>query len=222
MKKFFVTALVLVCAFPSWSSPILYDWGFNINGTTVLPGNTMPGLIDDSKFDWTQGLGTLSLKYAPGSPGDYTILSFFDHELDQYNNTFFNEYGSTSGTPKNGQLWEIDEPGWNYGDIYAHLTAGSFDKSNGVPSGKPDDVSMGMGWQFNLAQNQYASIDFTLSDRAPSSGFFLSQNEPASNAAIFFSSSLRVQGSGPVSVPEPGIFWMMLAGLLPLAFRRRK
>jgi hypothetical protein len=204
----------------------LFDWAFNVNGTTYesLAGTNDPSILpsafNDSGFDWVTGLGTLTVDFSAPGPGTYSFLSFFDHEIDEPDNTFFNEYGDVSvGVPVAGQSWEIDEPGYVFGDIYTNFLAGSLDNSNGVPANLPDDVSMAMGWAFALGDGESALITLALSDVAPA-GFHLRHTDPDSDASIYFSSSLDI--SGPHPVPEPGTLLLMAVAMVTLIFVSRR
>ena len=66
------------------------------------------------------------------------------------------------------------------------------------------DVSMAMGWNFTLANELYiATVDFILSDTAPSSDFYLIHNDPEGAYSIYLSSQLTL-------VPEPGTSLLIL------------
>ena len=146
--------------------------------------------------------------------GNHTGILFVDLEIDEVANTFFNEYGDTNGTPGASQTWEIDEPGYVFGDIYDNFVLGTLDNSNAIPSGLPDDVSMALGYEnFSLAAGETASISFLISETAPLSGFYLSQIDPDSDAAVYFSSSFRIGGGQEPVIPEPGTLVLMLTGL---------
>lgn len=193
----------------------LYDWAFNLNSDVYYmeDSSTVPGL-DDSSFDYVTGLGTLRFSYYPGTAGDYYLLSFFDHEIDQFDNTYYNETGASSGTPAAGQSWEIDEPGFYNGDIYVNFQANTLDKGIGTSvygdTTFPDDVSMAMGWDFTLAALDVATIDFIVGESVPS-GFYLSQTDPDSDATIYFSSNLKVE-----PIPEPCTMLLVGTGLAGL------
>ncbi len=211
MKKFFMIVFTLlfigIAVSPASSAKIdLYDWAFYIDGAIYenFAGDSMPtaGTLDPS------GLGTLT--WNTNIPGSHTIIAFFDYEIDEAINTFFNEYGSMHGTPEPGQSWEIDEPGYIFGDIYDNLLGGSLDNTNSVPSSLPDDVSMAMGWNFTL-DPLYASATVTLvlADIIPASGFYLSHTDPESNdCTVYYSSSLRMN-----PIPEPGTLMLLLFGM---------
>ncbi len=212
MKKFFMIVFALlfigIAVSPASSAKIdLYDWAFYIDGAIYenFAGDPMPtaGTLDPSS-----DLGTLT--WTTSVTGSHTFIAFFDFEIDEAINTFFNEYGSANKTPAPGQSWEIDEPGYISGDIYDNLLGGSLDNTNSVPPSMPDDVSMAMGWNFTL-DPLYASATITLvlSDIIPDSGFYLSHTDPESNdCTVYYSSSLSMN-----PIPEPGTLILLLFGI---------
>ena len=225
MKKIAVLFLSLLFAFLGFSTASatsnLYDWAFNVDGTTYedVLGDTMP-----TTGSLTDGLGTLT--WSTSVADDYSFIAFFDHEIDQATNTFWNEYGEAVSTPEVTQSWEIDEPGYVFGDIYEHVTGWNgtdysgtigLDNTNAVPATIPDDVSWAMGWDFTLAALDVATIKLNLAETAPLSGFYLSQTDPDSNATIYFSSTLDIQ-----PIPEPGTMILLGTGLAGLIGLRRK
>jgi hypothetical protein len=191
----------------------LAEWAVNIDGTVtdVLPPPAFPGGVNVAAFDQTTGLGTVTVTLS-GFGAHYVGL-FVDHEIDQTSNGFSNEFGSTSGAAPAGLSWEIDEPGWVFGDIFINLTASSLDNSNAVAAGSPDDVSMALAQGFILNAGDTAFVSFTASDTAPLSGFYLQQTDP-DGASVYFRSGLDIHGGS--SVPEPGILVMLGTGLVSL------
>jgi hypothetical protein len=98
----------------------LYDWGFNTDGEVIssadgdVPGDlgtTLNATYDVSGFNFGTGLGTVDVTVT--GVGVHSVVSWFDHEIDEGVNGWTNETGSTSvaGTAV-GQTWEIDEPGF--------------------------------------------------------------------------------------------------------------
>jgi len=207
--------LLAVSASPGWAATYtLFDWAFNVDGTLAeyFGGDAMPvaGTLTD-------GLGTLT--WTTNDAGNHNFIAFFDYEIDEEVNTFFNETGANNGVLAAGQSWEIDEPGWGsegyVGDIYGHVLAGSLDNSNGLPG--PNDVSTALGWNFVLAEGETALITLFIMDEMPASGFYLQQFDPDSNASIYLASTVEIQ---PIPIPETLL--LLGSGVLGLfGFRRR-
>jgi hypothetical protein len=187
-----LTVFLLVMVPAATAADITLFKGYlNVDGTLYnikAPAN--PPLVDLSSFDKTTGLGVITVTVK--EPGTHTVLGFFDHEIDETTNTFFNEYGATEGYPLPGQSWEIDEPGQVFGDIYTHFVNSELYNDNAVPLTDPDDVSMAIGHGFGLATGQTATVRFTISATPPASGFYLIQTDPDSHATIYLQSSVEI------------------------------
>ena len=223
MRRFTVTSLAVMLLALSASgvraAPVLFDFALNLDGVLTTPGDPLPAAVDASSFDFATGLGAMSITFAPGAAGDYFVGAFFDHEIDETVNTFFNEFGAVSGTAAAGQSWEIDEPGFAFGDIFTHFLAGALDHTNGVPAGLDDDVSLAMGFDVSLAADEFAVIDFLVSETTPS-GFFLSHTDPDSDVTFYLSGTV-LSGKGQ-ALPEPGTVVLLGSGLVVLLVLGRK
>ncbi|MGE3541850.1 MAG: PEP-CTERM sorting domain-containing protein [Candidatus Tectimicrobiota bacterium] len=207
----------------------LFDWGFNVNGTTYcslgpcdqagLDPQTLPGLfsININQFDFVAGLGRLTITLQ-GS-GVQTFVAFFDHDIDRTVNGSFNETGSTQGTPAPGQSWEIDEPGFSTGDIYTNFRQGTLDNGLGVPGTTfPEEVALAIGFSVDLGRNGSETIILNLSTQRPAGGFFLAQTDPdASDPA-----TLYVSRSQTTAIPEPATSVLFSTGVLGVLWLGRR
>jgi hypothetical protein len=228
----------------------LYDWGFNIDGTTYCllgpcdndglnPATDLPASINASAFNFATGLGSLGISIS--GAGSHSVIVFFDHELDESTSGFYNELGGTGGVAPAGLSWEIDEPGYGggtgtggtqyFGDIFTNFGAAAldnlvlYDAVDGQFGVAPEDISMARGYGFTLAAGETFEATVKVSDTLPS-GFYLYQTDPAitgikPEAKIYLSATSRISG-GPAPAPAPATLALMAAGLFCLRrFARR-
>jgi hypothetical protein len=182
----------------------LFDYGLNQDGVVALaPAPVPPGSV----FDTTTGLGTVRMTFA--GPGVHSGILFVDHEMSEAVNTFFNELGDVSaGAPPAGLSWEIDEPGFQFGDIFDNFLAGTLDNSVGTLN--PEDVSMAMAWDFVLAPGETGVINFVLTETQPV-GFYLRHSDPDSGENVYFAASLEIKPGGQ-GVPDGDSTAVLLLG----------
>jgi hypothetical protein len=148
-----------------------------------------------------------------------SFISFFDAEIDETLNTFFNEYAETSGSLAPGQAFEVDEPGFRSGDIFDNAGRAALDGTNAVGVNAPDDVSMALSFLIDLlAPGETARIEILISEDGDAlGGLVIDQRDtdPRSTTSIRYSGALTI-------VPEPGSAFLMGAGLALLALRRSR
>jgi len=215
----------------------LVEWAMNVDGVI---DNSVAN-IDD--FDLATGLGTVSTKVT--GAGDHFVGFFFDHEIIEQGNSYFNESGSANGVLATGQSWEIDEPSSQdgsqrngdgnkpyFGDVYYNLADSGPSVSyldnqifydwiddqslvnSDLSTPVKDDVSVAMGWNFNLGLDETVIISLFVSIDQPESGFYLAHNDLDSGDSIFFSSSIAL-------IPAPATLILVLIGFLGIVRHKR-
>ena len=106
-KRILATALSLLLLLGWFSaanaSLIIQEYGFHLDDsyTESAFGDAILPEVDASAFDLDTGLGTINVTVI--GTGNHHFLAYFDHDIDPATNTFFNEFGATSGTPDAGQ-----------------------------------------------------------------------------------------------------------------------
>ncbi|HTI99718.1 MAG TPA: SdrD B-like domain-containing protein [Dongiaceae bacterium] len=195
--------------------------GAQLGTSAQLSRDALPAGID---FHFTNSLSVdqadliLTYTFSNSTPGTvFTNLHFFtllDAEIDQATNTFFNEYGTVKGTLVNGandgspDQWQMDEPGFQTGTLFANLFQGALDNSNSVPQSAPNDVAMGLGFALNdLPPTAASTISVLISENGRSLGSFaLVQRDldPNSTTFITYSGGLAPALSGGVYVDANG------------------
>ncbi len=174
-------------------------------------------------FGWTFTNGTGSTLNA------VQFLLFLDADIDRDLNTFFNEYGTfislglPPGSPGGAiaaSTWEIDEPGFVFGNIYNNLLAGTLDNTNGVPSSAPDDVSLALGFSIGTLA---PGSSFTITMRTSLTNIGgLSQTDPGSGNQFFLNGYAETAGAPTETVPEPTTAGLIAIGILALAVTRAR
>lgn len=223
-----VALLLLLGAAPAArADTTLFEYAFNVDGacydslgSASCALASVPGSINLASFDTGTGLGTIVFTLSGAGP--HTFASFFDHEIDEAANGFSNETGEALGLPAPaGVSWEIDEPGYVFGDIFTHVTSNPAALDNSTIPG-PEDMSMAMGWSFDLTEFDTAVITLKLTTTDPG-GFRLHQMDPPGTPGqVYLGGNMKIEN---FVVPEPAygvILALGLAATVAANRRRRK
>ena len=147
-------------------------------------------------------------------------LAFLDADIDLTTNGYANEFGTfiSLALPPGAAAgaiaptsWEIDEPGYVFGDIYHNLYAGALDNTNSVPSTAPDDVSMALGFSVGPMLPGDSSTITVYVSAANIGG--LEQTDPASPLSIYYNGIIEPPPPA-TAVPAVNAFTLVLLGLL--------
>jgi len=181
-----------------------------------------------SGLDPTSG-GTVTWDFvnrAAGSLTDARLFVFLDAEIDEGANSFFNESGRLEAVNGNGAAdrlpdsWEIDEPGFLFGDIFDNLRAGALDNSNAVPVGFEDDVSLALGWELgSLAEGDSWTASITLSQQNIGG---LSQWDADSGTGFYLNGAVERDTAAPVPASSPSSVVLLLFGVGSVLLRMRR
>jgi hypothetical protein len=179
--------------------------------------NTFAGGFDVSYSDNldANNLGEMTWLITNNTGGTVSgarFMGFLDAEIGI--NQYWDEYGALVGDVANTyDSWEIDEPGYSFGDIYDNLQAGGLDNSNGVPASSAVDVSLALGFDIgDWMAGETIIARFLISGTSPA-GAALAQHDAVTGDVFYFSGSVGL-------VPIPGSGGLMLSGLVLLAVAR--
>ena len=206
----------------------------------VHSGGSLVAQYDDHSPEFVSALnadnyGTLSFSYTNKTAVTQTnvkILAFVDLDVDAATNGYANEYGAlvSLGTPPGSiagaiaaSSWEIDEPGFLFGNIFQHLNSGSLDNANSVGIGSIDDVSFALGFVIpEVKANQRATV-FVRLNSSDIGG--LVQVDPDSNMRIWVNGYAAMDAPPPMpeTTPAPSSAILVLGSLaVTLAWQWRK
>jgi uncharacterized repeat protein (TIGR01451 family) len=157
-----------------------------------------------SAFD-ADGTGSFTWQFTNATGAalqNVRFVALLDADIDVGLNTFFNEVAGLAGltlppgAPPGAvaaSSWEVDEPGFLFGDLAAHAQAGALDDSNGLAG--PDDAALALGFRLGtLPAGASAAFSFRLS-REDVGGLF--QEDPDSGLRFYFNGSARLLSSQP-------------------------
>lgn len=173
-----------------------------------LSGDPLPaGLSFGFSAATTNNAADLVLTYAftNTTSSNFSDLRFFvllDCEIDEWTNTFFNEYGAAYGQLGGGagdadpDEWQIDEPGFQTGSLFRNLCFGALSNSNAIPVTTSNDVALALGFSLgSLKPGQTNLIRVMISETTNHLGKFWlihRDHSPASTTLITLSGSATV------------------------------
>ena len=212
--------------------------GQDLNGSQIgtsaqLSIDGLPaGLGLDQSHQVSSDLSDVTIEYSfVNSTGlvlqDTRFFVFVDAEIDVPTNDYFNEYASVAGALGGGEgdseidYFEVDEPGYVFGDIFDNLRLGELDNSNSITDTFPDDVGMAIGLSLgDIGIGSEVLVSIMLSEDQDRLGNFSiehSDSDPNSMDTLTFSGSASV-----TSVPESSsLFLVGFACISSLVSRRR-
>jgi len=242
----FLGALILVAAAgvpKAWAqdTPQLLDLWFNQNGTFTEDTGTGVAGVDETALNESTGLGTITFTDTTAGAGYFN--TFINEAVGV---PYYDEFGSTSGTTSSGESYEIGsvpyvtaEGGYDdtQSSTFTDAQNGTLGDTNGLPSGSSNyydnclssgcngDVAVALGDSFTVASGDEEIITVTVSQTAPTSGFYIEQTNPSEDnpnsgvvGNVYYSLSAEQvpMNSGSTGVPEPDSWVLMLIGLIGL------
>lgn len=179
----------------------------------------------------SEGYGNVSWEFLNNTGktlSDVWVFGFLDAEIAEGSNSFFNEHGELISVLGNGKddadpdSWEIDEPGYIFGDIYENLYVGLLDSTNNVGSGSEDDVSMALGFELGDlldGSSWNVSLSTSLSDIGG-----LYHYDATSDTGFYYNGAVNIVSTAPpvVEVAEPSSLLLLVFGAFIFGAKRRR
>lgn len=223
---------------PPSQAYVIYDLGAFVHSPSLgnlslsyLDGvqNDFPGTGVDLSFISNldaDNLGQVSWQFSNNTGStlqDVSLFGYLDGEIDPDINSSFNEYGqyiSVDGAgagDENPDSWEIDEPGFVFGDIYDNLFNGALDNSNAVGIGSEDDVSLALGFELgDILDGETWELILNISE-ADIGGLF--HGDADSGKGIYLTGAAHI--NRVISVDEPVPLVLFLIGIFGVFLVRR-
>lgn len=205
---------------PPTPDPYQYDNLSSGYGTPISP-MAAPGGVDTSGLNTVTGLGTIS--YTSTSLGPQYFGLFVNIDNDINSSIAFDDVASSSGTPAAGVSWEIGDdeggPPDPFDDAYTDTLANANTMTE-VP--QEGDLAMALGFDFDNTEAGTETITITSSLTAPSSGFYLEEQDAQDLAdgdsqPNYLYATETFTPNGQLSTPDGGSTWATLAlGLMGL------
>lgn len=246
-----MACMLALCAQAGFGIPVLSGDGIEpiaATGSFGAAGNIYEYRVQGSPSlaftaSQTAGLDGLRLSYAYTATTALAASSaavYLDADINQDQNTWFNERGEALVAAGGATTWEIDEPGFGtsyIGDIYANYVNGAFD--NSVFGGQPDlveDVALGLAFGFGaLAPGDQLLLEILISESAIGAGWgtvlhLWDDTDGLEGDNLYFAGRFNIQRRPPDPpdppdpgvIPEPTTVSLLALGLLGLvAWRRR-
>jgi hypothetical protein len=202
---------------------------YNYPGTPIGSILSVPG-ITSSSLNPTTGIGAIT--YTSSSPGAQYLGVFLDIDNDVTHSIASDDEALAAGTPFAGETWEIGDAGGIVPpDPYDDAANNTLPNANTMTeAGKIGDVAFGVGVNFDNVTAGTETITITSSLTAPSSGFYLEQENSQDIGTGFnapnylsISASFAPSGSPSPTAPDGGSTLSAFAmGLMALAgFKNR-
>jgi len=218
--------LIPVTALAGTSTWQLWDWSAYSDGSTFNPPALPPGA--DSFFDYLSGMGLLTFSF--DTAGSHAVGVYFNPYFDTGYGNLNTGYGIVHGAPPSGVTYGMDDP--DLLALWGKFSTNTLDNLNLIPtyappSGDPDYLPpcCNIGWaemlSFTLNPGDKATVRFNVSETEPRSGFYLEARDGQELRSIFLTSTYDLVPGGS-SVPEPGTWLLIGAGLCSLVGVRRR
>lgn len=216
-------------------SQTLYELG---SGASYLSGRASEHDFVGAGFDSTftsmlvDGIGGVSWAVTNNTGAAVSDVEFFAFMnldiLDPVSFSPFNEDASFQGTglPAGAPTdaagftsWEADDGDDFYGDLRDNLDSGALDNANQVVPFLTD-VAFALGFEVGaLGAGETFEVSLFITEGVLPEGLIQSDLDSAELVSF---NGYATKGGGPVLIPEPETFWIMLLGLIFIGLATRR